>query len=342
VDSRILLDFFQKLLWYILVPDLICFFEVREEAMWMSIPAKVSILGEYAIMDGLPALVAAIPPRFTFESLPHSPFFLHPESPAGRLLCYAQCCGVKSVGFSRKDGHLQGGGFGSSTAEFIALYTLLADSLQRAFDCRGAWECYRYLTQDAPVPPSGADLIAQYQGGASFVQLGDSFHWEDLGPCLYEAPFLVFSATSQPGRKVLTHDHLKELGSFGYQGKKNRLLSLLETPLFDGIDALRKKSWNRLGESLDAYADALHAHDLELPSAYEDRKALRALPGVLGVKGVGALLADAVLVLLHPSLEAKSEVFQVAKSRGLKLLVDGFQPEWGVAPWRNEVEQCLM
>jgi mevalonate kinase len=305
--------------------------------MLMSIPSKVSILGEYAIMDGLPALVAAIAPRLTFVSPSFSSYSLHPQSPAGLLLSYAKSQGIPNLGFSRKDTYLQGGGFGSSTAEFIALYSLLADSLNWALDCRGAWECYRYLTQNALVPPSGADLIAQYQGGVSFVTLGDSFQWEDWGDFLYQAPFLVFSATSQPGRKVLTHDHLKELGSFWYQEKKEHLFHFLEAPLLDGMQALREKRWVRLGQCLDQYAEVLHAHHLESSSAYEDRKVLRALPGVLGVKGVGALLADAVLVLLDPSEQAKAEVLRVAQCRGLELLLDGFEREWGMTPWMNEV-----
>ena len=59
-----------------------------------SIAGKVILLGEYAVLTGLPALVAAIPPRFKMRSALRLnsrgfDFQEHPRSPLGRLRAWA-------------------------------------------------------------------------------------------------------------------------------------------------------------------------------------------------------------------------------------------------------------
>ena len=82
---------------------------------------------------------------------------------------------------------------------------------------------------------------------------------------------------------------------------------------------------------MTAYADTLQGAGLEVEAAFRDRKALRLLPGVLGVKGAGALLSDAVIVMMEPQSAHRSNVIAAAQKRGLRLIADGLSLEEGIA-----------
>lgn len=301
------------------------------------VAGKIFLLGEYAVLAGLPACVLAVGPRFQLKSRegtdPRSSVAsFHPESPAGRLLAAAPRGAWETLSLEFHDPLQGAGGLGASTAQFLLVYRALASELGWSLEWRQVWNRYRELTQSgSKLPPSGADLVAQWQGGASFFDPARIIH-EDLTTRLDSRSFLIFLATRQPGRKVATHSHLEELAQEGFPARDSRLARALEAPLAQGLNCLRNRDLPGLGKALNHYADALSQAGLEIEATAQDRQALASLPGVLGVKGTGALQADALVLLMDPaeSDARRSQVIEAAQARGLQLLADGYKIQAGV------------
>lgn len=289
-----------------------------------SVPGKVFLLGEYLVLYQGPAILAAVSPRFEFQlgttGIPLKSLF-HPNSPAGLFLKNQTKLHDRCVEFRDPyDGH---GGFGSSTAEFLfALSVVESSSLswQRALS--------HYLELfDEENRPSGADLITQLTGGIVHYQpelrtvdsLAEAFDWNGL---------MVFSAAHQRGRKVKTHDHLKQLSLSSSLTHSLKVVVESAKQAIDSMDA------PGLGKAFDQYAQLLNSEGLECQATLEDRMALRELDGVLGVKGSGALQSDVILVLTSvygaKGLDRKRKILEVAEQRGLKLITEGLKPEKGL------------
>lgn len=303
--------------------------------MEYSISGKVFILGEYAALMGLPSLIAAVPPRFKLsvgeENSEIKSTEFHAGSPVFRLQQWAKQLKLPSLKMKFDDPIQGAGGFGASTAQFAMAYLAYSQSFNE--DQRqwlSVWKLYRELMSSDPVIPSGADLVSQWQGGVVYFDpqamncfdLWQLFDWSNL---------LVFSSTGQIGRKVPTHEHLKSLKDSGITHSDHPLAHELEQVLTRGVSAVRENQVSQLGEAMNEYAEVLYRSNLELPATTEDRKFLKGLPGVCGVKGAGALQADAVLVLLESSLVDRERVISAAKSRGLTLFADGLTYQAGVS-----------
>jgi hypothetical protein len=275
------------------------------------------------VLSGLPALVAAISPRFTLAANDSDvPPAFHPSSPAGRLLSHFGS--TLSLEFS--DPYLESGGFGASTAQFALSYLAIQGRRPQAPETeewREVWTLYRKLLSDQQIVRSGADLVGQWCGGVTLFD-PDARRVESFSNALDWTQLLVFSATRQKGRKVRTHDHLQTLAHiqlpFGELGKV----------LGEGIEALKKKDAASFGASWIRYAEVLRNNNLEADATHEDRRAMQYLPGVIGVKGAGALQADAVICLLDPNRANRADIIRKAEKRGLLLVADGLRDLSGV------------
>jgi mevalonate kinase len=331
-----------------------------------SVPGKVFILGEYAVLAGLPALVAAVAPRFRFfqgqspsspkNSLDGGPRFnpslkkaqISPRSPAGKLMNWAADQGWPSLELEFDDPYLGSGGFGGSTAEFITVYHCYSEWLSASSKdwahWSSPWELYRKLTQDEPLPPSGADLVTQWEGGIVWID-PQARICRQLGRSLDGSHFLVFSATQQLGRKVPTHVHLSSLRDLGFaerSGGNQEMLDRFQRILFQVDSFFKKQDWQRqdwmaFGQAMNGWAEVLSSFGLEAPATRGDREALSQLPGVIGVKGAGAMQSDAVLVLVDPQIdeEQRKQIIQKAESRRLILVSDGIAFQEGVQCQRS-------
>jgi hypothetical protein len=131
---------------------------------------------------------------------------------------------------------------------------------------------------------------------------------------------MVFSASGIPGRKVATHRHLPELKDRGFFEPGSILVRALE-PILSRISSVLSSPASSvlkdLGQCVDEFAEAIHGLGLELPATFSDRKRLRSIPGVFGVKGLGALQADAILVLCEADPVVKERVKTEALALGL-------------------------
>lgn len=299
-----------------------------------SAPGKVFLLGEYAVLGEAPALVAAVGPRFQLRvraraEKPETDSD-HPQSPVSRLLDWAGRAGVGlELELEFIDPFGGRGGFGASTARFALAYRAFAERAGWERDCGGVWRLYRELmcSRKEAIPPSGADLVAQWQGGVTlFGGMAAATTAEDLWSAGFDwSSLLVFSATGQPGRKMATHEHLAALA-----GRDRRNFVSLEQPLSDGIAAVTHRDLPGFGRAMSQYARILDSLGLECEATRRDRMAFLEIPGVLGVKGTGALQSDAILVLVDPLSDARDLVRSVARRRQLELVCDGLIHQSGV------------
>ncbi len=313
-----------------------------------NIPSKIFLLGEYAVLDGYPALLAALPPRFELK------IFSHPKAPDEKhkipfsegspaelfikeVIKRGQIDKAKidnEIEFKFIDPYKGDGGLGGSSAEFALLYY----SLNENATAESAWKFYRKILSERKIQgpvPSGADLVAQITGGfvcfypdsMTVKKLDLTFPWNNLW---------VFQASHKAGRKVATHEHLMSLGDkqkiASFPGAYKSTLEELGALVSEAVEVVADMNVVKFGELLTKYADVLHSVGWELGEAYEDRKAMSLLPGVLGVKGAGAMQSDVLLVWLNTdaSQSEKDEVLLLAGKRGLKPLVLGLSEEPGI------------
>lgn len=285
----------------------------------VSVPGKVFLLGEYAVLSGAPAWIAAIPPRFELVDSSGDRTEFDPASPAGKFIASRELAGPIGRFIDPWEGR---GGFGGSTAEFaLAAYRA---GIRTTLD---AWRAYRALSAGEPAlrRPSGADLVAQWSGGA--------IEWDpkrevatDLGEALAEFPILIFSATHLPNRKTVTHSHLESLASSPVS------FDSLSPSLERARIGVQFANWAEVGRAFSAYADSLAHLNLESPVVRNERLALSRLPGVLGVKGCGSLQTDAMLVVVESLVGARTDVIVdfAAENCGLRLLARGLGREPGI------------
>lgn len=286
-----------------------------------SVPGKVFLLGEYAVLAGAPALIAAIPPRFSLSraSFPGSrESAFHPESPAGR----SSLVRANAGGWHWLDPASGDGGFGASTAQFA-----LAAAASGVFDPETLWREYRRVHGRAGVPPSGADLMAQVHGGVvEFRSDGASCSVRQHGASLTQVHLLVLQASHQEGRKTATHHHLSRVTPVVVEQICSVVQPILERALraFAGADA------HAFAACLEDYADGLSRFGLEVDAARADRGVLAQIPGVLGVKGAGALQSDALVLVIDPTVLDWAYFQQILQKRGLRLWCDRVKPEPGL------------
>lgn len=306
-----------------------------------SSPGKVFLLGEYLVLTGGPALIAAISPRFELKTTERAPELTLPfpsQSPAGLLAAHLRrehtglAVKFASTQFEFIDPLKGAGGIGASSAAFALLYRWALDQdffANEPTDWTAAYSLFRKLTQvkNSFTSPSGADVVAQWRGGVTLFE-------PEAAACREAFPYfnwnlvLVFSTTGAHGFKTTTHTHLNELENARPDWRREiteNLLSICE----NGMLAIERGDAELFGRALNQYGEALSAMKLELPAIRELCIYARTLPGVLGVKGTGALQSDGLVVLVdHP--DRRAEVIRELSQRGLRLLTEGLTLEQGV------------
>jgi len=265
----------------------------------LSAPSKIFLLGEYAVLAGRPALVAAFGPRFQLSSSPFEgsgELVLHPQSPAARILAPAGSGAGLPLHWS--DPWRGAGGFGASSAQALMASELV--SPKQAEPLQAAWR--RYRLEGSPtggVAPSGADFVAQAMGGVIEFRIlpgdPDRFEARQIGDVCSKLHLRGVQASQQAGRKVATHDHLASLSGL------ERLASVLESVLERGIRSFESGDAGGLARALNDYGERLASLDLEDGATRRDRDALGRVAGVMGIKGSGAMQADALVALIDPA-----------------------------------------
>lgn len=272
-------------------------------SLQIQVPGKTFFAGEYLALKGHGALVFLSSPKFSLEVSRGAQALvgIHPESPAGLLVAQHQES-LQGLRLEFRDAYLGKGGFGASTAQYLAVYRLLHSEIE----IRELLESYyRHSWNGQGQRPSGADLVGQLCGGISF------FHKNENEQKSFAWPFaqkeLLFFHT---GNKVATHEHLRGLGDFDESSLQEAFEDLLR-----GLDS---QSWAAVVLAVQSYRKALADLNFTCPQTLELLKWLDQLPQVEAAKGCGALGADVIVVL---SDKKDAEVVRAkARDRGLTLL----------------------
>lgn len=257
-----------------------------ETAFEFRIPSKTFIVGEYLALKGGPSLVAATGPCFQvgIENGQKGEISLHPESPAGRFLNEWK---PAISDFLLEDPYEAGGGFGRSTAEFLSLYlynSAVNGDDPKKISIETMVKDYQKVSASGKLPPSGADLVAQYKGGICLYN-GESFESQSLNWPWPSKSFLIFHT----GRKLPTHRHLEALESF----KETLLKRVAEK----AISCFLNQDFFGFSQCVDAYSDELHTMGLFDTEIHEKVTQLRQYSTIDAAKGCGAMGVDTVLVL---------------------------------------------
>jgi hypothetical protein len=107
------------------------------------------------------------------------------------------------------------------------------------------------------------------------------------------------------------------------------MVSELKDLIQIGIQSIDEQNAVKLGEVMSRYAAVLEREGCEVKATAEDRRILMGHPGVLGVKGTGALQADALVVLVERDVDRQS-LIELIQKRGLRLVSNGLTFESGV------------
>jgi mevalonate kinase len=262
----------------------------------LSLPSKTFLLGEYLALSKGPSLVVATEPRFEFK-FRVGDFLktIHAQSPAG--LFYQKC--QKDVGPMQmemtKPANILGG-FGASTAQYIALWLYskavkkkqpLDMNAQFVEEC---WQDYRELFPQAP--PSGADLINQLCGGLTI--------WDPQKKDVQKMdwPFadlkLYLLKTSH---KIKTHEHLAAMDPSTIP------TDALSEIMKNALQAFKEKNSVQFLRQTIAYTEALYRAGLQSPETMALISKIATRPNVLCARGCGALGADVIAVYGLPGTE---------------------------------------
>ena len=140
----------------------------------ISCPAKTFIIGEYAVLDGGPAIVLNTSPRFTCRIQKNSAapaIDLAENSPAGQWV-RKRTQDFQSVQLEWSSHCGQQGGLGFSSAQFNILYAysfILREGHIDHITPKEVWRSYRSLKFEGFIP-SGADIITQWVGGVTIFE----------------------------------------------------------------------------------------------------------------------------------------------------------------------------
>lgn len=260
------------------------------------IPSKTFVIGEYLAIKGTASLIAATEPSFFVKVIDDKRYGYHPDSPAGRLLKKLK---LGHHGYSFFDPHEGRGGFGRSTAEFLSVY--IHDQMENkkqsdvSRNILDNLEDFIQLYREScgnTYQPSGADLVAQVCGGLCWYD-GMNFHAERLAWPFPGYELSIFHT----GKKLATHEHLKDLKNLSFQ-------SLIPI-LIAARTAMEQKNLRVFCESINYYYDILNEMGLSEKNVRESVEKLKEKPEVLAAKGCGAMGVDTVLVVSQKSDQEK-------------------------------------
>lgn len=273
--------------------------------MKLVIPGKTFLVGEYAVLVGGKALGVATEPYFQTDFEDQHIASVHENSAAGLLL---KSIGLQKLEINSVVSSYGVGGFGQSTAEFIA--TWFHNHTIRDHDVptflKNIFNQYRDLFDINPdlqkIKPSGADLITQLMGKVTYFD-PEVIHSKSLNWVFPEVGFDIIST----GVKVPTHEHLATLDLKSLE----TLPDLSENVLSSYLSIDQDRFMNSMHEwSLKLIELGLqHNHSLDLKILLEKCR------DVLLAKPNGALGADTVTVFYKS--ENKNKVREYLKSNNV-------------------------
>jgi mevalonate kinase len=281
----------------------------------LSAPSKTFLIGEYAVLDGGSALMAATAPRFEMriesaaESLAGD---IHSQSPAGRWVrTHAE--DFKNIRMEFVDPHGGAGGFGASGAQFlfVNLWSRLKahnlESLARYLSIDQIWKDFRRIEEESgkKVLSSGGDLVCQWSGGLSSFSnrplVSEALLWPDED---------MEFALVRTENKIATHQHLDQI--------RQKDFSALKQLSQEAVLHVKKHDMGGLLQNLHDFAKELEEQGLVSLPTRELLNRLRVHSSVLAAKGCGAMGADVIALFYEP--RHGLEVASFVQSQGLNII----------------------
>lgn len=269
--------------------------------MTLQIPGKTFLVGEYAVLVGGNALGIATQPYFETTTASYSP---HPMSASGLYL--SQNGENQSLQVTNP---YHCGGFGYSTAEFIASW--FEKNKSSEYKLSNLFKTYKNLydlnDQTQKIKPSGADLVIQLLGNITYfdqtISNSQSLKWP-----FPNTGFLI-AAT---GLKIKTHEHLETLDL--------NVLKDLPQASQEVIDAFNKGDEVIFFEALDQWSFKLEELNLQHNTSLEIKRKLESNPNIILTKLNGALGADTITVFY--SIQNEQAVRAELKRMNLEIRTD--------------------
>lgn len=229
------------------------------------IPSKTFILGEYSVLSQGKALLLAHEPYFILSNTIKS------NSPNSHPILDDLDSSQSMYNFI--DPHQGKGGFGASSAIVLGYSQLTQPNSLKA-----AWA----LNQHYHPNGSGADIICQYAGGLTSVNVNDqTFHHLSL-------PENLDCIVLRSGIKIPTHTHLHDLKKRDFTE-----LSLLIEPIINKKNLLE----HELIDTIQRYESLLRKMTLRSPAVIPMIDWVQSVPEVIAAKGCGALGADVIIAI---------------------------------------------
>ena len=276
------------------------------------IPSKTFLTGEYAVLVGGPSLVVNTKPQFQLNvTLCEKKGIcrgLHKKSPAGLWIQkHSDLFQLMDIVFL--DPHEGRGGFGASTAQFLAVYLLSQwitgdetsfkttlkkleatkgnrPQATKILDLKSLWNAYREVSWCGEgLPPSGADLMGQYLGDVSLFS-SSPFLNENLSWPFPDHGFFIVTT----GYKLATHKHLKTI-------TEHHLLPL-KALSEQVVQAFMKQNWLEFITSQEEFYGALGELNLTDPRSLHKMSEIQS-DIVDFVKPCGALGAEVLMVFFE-------------------------------------------
>lgn len=247
------------------------------------IPAKTFLIGEYVALAKGPALLLTTTPYFemhlspkaTLASIPHA-------SPAAN---FWQSEGIQQC-LGWVDPYCQQGGLGASSAQFLGAYLASTYVKKASANFKTMLNVFYRHSWKKGTRPSGYDVIAQAQHGVVYINAS-----QNILRC-YDWPFENISfVLVHTGIKLPTHAHLQ---TFVLPSSITDLSALVIKAqfAFESVDS------SLLVEAINEYHQQLCRYRLVASHSQQWCQKLLTQPGVLAVKGCGALGSDVLLLLV--------------------------------------------
>lgn len=278
----------------------------------IEIPSKTFLSGEYAILGEGTALVACTSPVFVCDIRRGQGLAagIHRESPAGHLIRENQRVFV-NFDCEFHDPHQGRGGFGASSAQFLAVWCVLQYAKRASWSfleqhgwLQQAWLDFRAILKGKDDLSSGADLVAQGLGGLASVQL-QPFRTRTLKWSYSDIGFSLI----RTGVKVKTHEHLTQL-----EAAPDLFLTPLSREIATGVAQIG--DLNRVIPLIQQFGDTLKRLGLMAESTQKLAAQFATIPGVAAIKGAGSLGADVLVVFYNRPVE------NAIKARAQQLQLD--------------------
>ncbi len=275
-----------------------------------SSPGSLMLLGEYAVLHGQHALVAAIDKRMTVTLSPRtdkkiiltSELGRH-ETHVGHLISVAPFQFVLSALRAVKK-HLKHGceikiesefsatvGFASSAAVTVATLSALTTWLQLSLSSEELIKLGRRVVQSVQGVGSGADIAACVLGGMVLYRM-KPFYFDKLSQT--HPITVIYSGNKTPTTEAIAI--VKKKFEKCPQLFRQLGLAINECTL-EGVAAIKQQDWRALGQVMNMQQGLMDAMGVNTVAMNQIIEWLRAQPHMLGAKISGSGLGDCVIGL---------------------------------------------